>query len=101
MVTHERIWQVETSGSSGTEDRDSGVAAHNGEQAEHPENERRGTHSTNQASDANTRLPAQRATDWNVDDERVELSVGPGCVKRFKPSFKLIPAEPSFSRGVS
>jgi hypothetical protein len=101
MVTCERIWQGETSGSSGTQDRDSGVAAHDGEQAEHRKNERHRTHSPDQASDANTRLPPQRATDWNVDNERVELSVGPGCVKRFKPSFKLIPAEPSFSRGVS
>ena len=84
---------------SRTEDHDSGAAAHDGELAEHRENERHSTESPNQASAPDTRLP-QRAMDRKVGDERVELTVGPGYVQRFKPLFKLMPTEPPLSHGM-
>ena len=36
-----------------------------------------------------------------VGEERLEFPVGPGCVQRLKPLFKLAPAEPPLSRGMS
>jgi hypothetical protein len=101
MLICERTWQAEMSGSSGArDDRERSVAAHEGEQAEDRQSQRYGTHGTDQACEPNTRLPPQRATDGDVDEERVELSVGPSRVQRFKPFFKLIPAEPPLGRGV-
>ena len=83
-----------------TEDRHSGAAARDGEHAEHPENKRHSTDSPDQASEPDTR-PPQRATDWKVGEERLEFPVGPGCVQRFKPLFKLATAEPPLSGGMS
>ena len=100
MLTCKRTRQVEMSRSSRIQDRDSGAAAHDGEQAEDRQNQCHGTRSTNQVSGPNARLFPQRASDWDVDEERVELSVGPGCVQRLKPFFKLIRTEPALNRRV-
>ena len=83
-----------------TEDRDSGAAADDGEHAEHGESKRHSTDSPDQASEPDTRLP-QRAIDRKVGEERLEFPVGPGCVQRLKPLFKLAPAEPPLSGGMS
>ena len=53
----------------------------------------------NQTSGPDTRLP-QRALDRKVGEERVEFTVGPGRVQRFKPLVKLVRAEAPLSRGV-
>ena len=84
---------------SRTQDRDSRVAAHHGERDEHRENKRHSTDARNQTSGPDTRLP-QRALDRKVGEERVEFTVGPGRVQRFKPLVKLVRAEAPLSRGV-
>jgi hypothetical protein len=81
---------------SRTDRRDGGAAAHDGEHAEYRKNKRHSTDSPNQPPGPNTRL-RQRAIDWKVGEERVEFTVGPGCVQRFEPVVKLLPAEPSLS----
>jgi hypothetical protein len=100
MLTSERTSQAEISESSATNDRDSGASTRDGEQTEHRKNQRHRTYSTDQASGPNPPLAAIGATDWDVDEERVELSVGPGCVQGLKSFFKLIRAEPALSRRV-
>jgi hypothetical protein len=100
MLTSERTSQAEISQSSGTNDRDSGADTHDGDQTEHRKNQRHGTQSTDQGSEPNTPLAAIGATDWDVDEKRVELSVAPGCVQRLKSFFKLVRAEPALSRRV-
>ncbi len=84
---------------SRTQDRDSGAAAHHGERDEHPENKRHSTDGPDQTSEPDTRLP-HRAIDRKVGEERVEFTVGPGRIQRFKPLVKLIRAEPPLSRGM-
>ena len=84
---------------SRTQDRDSGSAAHHGEPDEHRENKRHSPDSPNQTSEPDTRLP-ERWVDRKVGEERVEFTVGPGCVQRFKPLVKLVSAEPPLSRGM-
>ena len=99
MRAGERTRQIEMSRPR-TQGRDSTVAADDGEQAEHRNNERHGTHSTNRASEPTALLPTQRATDWDVHEERVEFAVSPGCVQRFKPFFKLVSGQPALGRRV-
>ncbi len=99
MRAGERTRQVEMSGPR-TQGRDSTVAAHDGEHTEHRNNERHGTHSTHRASEPTTLLPTQRAPGWDVHEERVEFSVGPGCVQRFKPFFKLVSGQPPLGHRV-
>lgn len=84
---------------SGTEDRDGGAAAHDGEHAEHRENKRHSADSAYQASEPGTRL-RRRAIDRKVGDERVEFTTGPGRVQRFNPLLKLVPAEPPLGHGL-
>ncbi len=99
MLTCQRTWEVEVARMSRPEDRGSGAAAHHGEHAEHRQNKRHSTDSPDQASEPDTRLP-RRAIDRKVGEERVEFTVGPGCVQRFKPLFKLVPTEPPLSCGM-
>jgi hypothetical protein len=100
MLTSERTSQAERPESSGTNDGDSGADTHDGEQTERGNNQRHGTYSTDQASEPNTPLAANGAADGDVGEERVELSVGPGCVQPLKPFFKLIRTEPALNRRV-
>ena len=99
MRTRERLWEVEMARMSRTRDRGSEAAARHGERDEHRENKRHSTDGPNQTSEPDARLP-QRALDRKVGDERVEFTVGPGRVQRFKPLVKLIRAEPPLSRGM-
>jgi hypothetical protein len=100
MLSGELAWQAEISESSGPKDRASGADTRDGEHTKHPKDQRRGTYSTDQGSEPNTPPAGHSATDWDVDEERVEFSVGPGCVQRLKPFFKLIRAESALRRRV-
>ncbi len=84
---------------SRTQYRDSGAAAHHREPTEHRENKRHSTDGPNQTSEPDTRLP-ERAIDRKVGEERVEFTVGPGCVQGSKPLVKLVSAKPPLSRGM-
>ena len=99
MRTRERTREIEAARMSRTQDGDSRAAAHDGEHAEHHEKQRHGADSTDQVSTPGARLP-QRAIDWEVRDERVEFTVGPGCIERYKELFELIVAEPPLSHRV-
>ncbi len=100
MRTSERTWEIEVARMPGSQDRGGGVAAHDGEDAEHDENQRHGGGSADQASTPGARLP-QRAIGWEVGEERVEFTVGAGCVERFKALFKLVVAEPPLGHRVT
>jgi hypothetical protein len=86
---------------SGAQDPDSGADARDGEHSQYRKNQRHGTYSTDHASEPDAPLPPRERltgiTDWDVDEERVELSVGPGRVKRFKSFFEFVSAEPPLS----
>jgi hypothetical protein len=97
MRTYERTWDIDLPRTCRSQDRDSGADAHDGEQAEHRDDQRHSAESTDQASEPGPRLP-RRAIDREVGEERVEFAVGPSCVQRFKPLFKLVTAEPPLSR---
>ena len=84
---------------SRSEDRDGGAAAHDGERAEQRQNQRHGAGGPYQASEPDTRL-ARSAIDRKVGEKRVELIVGPSCVKRFKPLVEFVRAEPALRRGM-
>ena len=99
MRTYERTWEILVARMSRTEDRDGGAAAHDYERAEHRQNQRHGAGNPYQASEPDTRL-TRSAIDRKVGEKRVEFTVGPSCVKRFKPLVELVPAEPALPRGM-
>jgi hypothetical protein len=98
VLTDERTWQLQLSDSSPTHDPDGCMDARDSEEAQHRNHQRHGTYGTNRASEPNTPLSRRRATDRDVDQERVEVSVGPGGVQRFKPCLKLVLAKPPLRR---
>jgi len=64
--------------------------------AEHRQQKRRGADRTDQTGEPHTR-PAQRATDWQVGEESVQLNDGPRRIDPIKPLSELVHAEPTFS----
>lgn len=81
------------------QDLDSSTGTQDGQGAEHHENQRHTADSSDEASEPDARPPPS-ATEWEVGEECVEFTVGPGCVQRFKPLFKLVPAEPPLGHRV-
>ena len=96
MRARKRTREVEVALMSGTQDRDSAAAVQEGEDAEHHENQRHNADSTDQAPEPELRLSGS-AIDWEIGEEGVEFTVGPGCEQSLKPLFKLILAEPPLS----
>jgi hypothetical protein len=99
MRTCERTREIDVALLPCAQDRDSGAAAQDREDAKHQENQRHSADSADHASSPDARL-LQRAIGWEVGEERVEFTVGSCCVQRFKPLAKLVLAEPSLSRRV-